>query len=1016
MEGLPKNSSGTSNERKSDTQSFSDKLKEKSKSVFSSIGKAGRRTFLAGALATTALTTVAQVKVAPKENPTEQMSLAELKELAQTDPFTVLKAVETLDSLEQKEVLPIMEEALLVNEPSALLYFFSENKNYPDIYDADMVNRAFEASVAKIQKGDKDEECVRILVNAGLLADNPNGDDIFKAALKNVSPAVIIDEEYRSAYLKYPHAAELVKPYVKKAIEGLVQKGHWDAIGPSLKSFIDEPWAEPILKEWNKNNMGVTSFYGDVLMSKPFGQEIVVDALKKDPISVQSLSISQDKMSPALESQVIEALQYSLEDENFEKLNSYAFIDQGRVFRAVPGGDTLYKKLASKLATYLPSLVLDNIVDSKFDWLGEETKKELLQMAAESADARYVFKHAQLFSAEPYGRKVIEKAAQETPGEVINHATQLIPREAYVDIIRDAVNLVVVSDPDRILYNPIVIDLIAVDRKEHDVLLEKVVRATAEHSGGEHTIVSQYKEFAEKPYAKEILESALLQMPQAVVSATGKVKGEMESSQNPYIQKLFSLSNDPYIAEESEYFTRNAIYSALQYITEKDVTVDASFAEPANLFRAYMYTKKSSNPIGLNGVEKNLRLTSNSLIQKINRMHDEPDSVRFASVSEYDPEILYTLATYGEQEAFTSTFNGLFNRTIDGLKKEQKNGYTFLEEMSFMQARTFIRECASYNRLDEFLNTMAKEDQRKLLEWFISGINSDKEVLTEGVVIADVISSVEDKSILDVFGATIQKKYAEGVASKNRSIEVAYGLLGTLYAQQTGNTDAQFGTEGHIYHIEQLGELSKDSLFGPNKTSIHRYYFYNDSDGQGSFQSFTSQYAHDPSWNFEDKGEYVVVSSVAGEKIKIFANKPFAENGNEIDSILGSKNTPINVIVHRGHSFHAEKTVAEIPSTAALVSLGSCGGYRLLDGVLNHSPSAHVISTKGTGTMKVNDPILKAINEEIRAGHSIKWAELWTKFEATLGDNPNFKNYVPPNKNLGLMFMSAYRNLIKEKN
>ncbi len=890
MEGLPKHSSGTLSEKKSDTQSFSEKIKEKSKSIISSVSKAGRRTFLAGALATTALTTVAQVKIAPKENPTEQMSLAELKELAQTDPFTVLKAVETLDSLEQKEVLPIMEEALLVNEPSALLYFFSENKNYPDIYNADMVNRAFEASVAKIQKGDKDEECVRILVNAGLLVDNPNGDAIFKAALKNVSPVVIIDEEYRSAYLKYPHAAELVKPYVKKAIEGLVQKGHWGAIGPSLKSFIDEPWAESVIKEWNKsnNNASVVSFYGNVLISKPYGQEVIVDALKKDPISVQNLTISQDKISPALESQIIQALQYSLEEENFEKINSYTIIDQAPVFRAVSGGDTLYRKLAIKLASYLPSLVLDNIVDSKFDWLGEEAKKELLQTAAESADARYVFKHAQLFSAEPYGRSIIEKAAQETPGEVINHATQLIPREAYVDVIRDAVNVTLVNDPDRILYNPIVLDLITSDSKERDALLEKVVRATAEHSGGEFTIVSQYKEFSEKPYAKQILESALLQMPQAVTRATGKVKWEMESSQNPYIQKLVALSNDPYIAEESEYFTRNEIYSALQYITDKDISVDASFTDPANLFQAYMYTKRSPNPVGVNGVEKNLRSISNSLIQKINRLHDEPDSVRFALVSEYTPEILYTLATYGEQEAFTSTFNGLFNRTLDGLKKEQKSGYAFLEGMSFMEARTFIRECASYNRLDEFLNTMPKEDQRKLLEWFISGITNEKEVLTEGVVIADVISSIEDKSILDVFGASIKKKYAEGVQSKNRSVEVAYGLLAELYTKQTGNTDMLPMLEGDKYHIEQLGELSKDSLFGPNKTSTHRYYFYNDSDGQGSFESFTSQYAHDPSWRFDDRGEYVVISSTTGEKIKIFANKPFAVNGNEIDSLGGT--------------------------------------------------------------------------------------------------------------------------------
>lgn len=1017
MEGLPKNIPKTATEAKPVPQSFSEKLKEKSKSIISSVSKAGRRTFLAGALTATTLGVAAQerhapsVRIAPKMDTTELMDLADLKQMAQTEPFTVLRSLEKLDSVKLKEVLPIMEEAMLAKDPASLLYMFSDHKNDPHIYDPAMVRRAFEAAAKQIEKEDNMGISSMILVNAGLLKDVPNGDAIVKLAFERTTPIVIVDEEYRTEYLKYPAAAEIAKPYVKKTVDDYIKKGHWGSIGPALNSFMDEPWAESVIRKYGESDPMITLVWGHELMSKPFGQEIMSEALKKVPSSVAHLQISKDTLSPELEHSILEAIKSTLE----KKENLLDLFEKGPVFQTIPGGDALYRKLALLLTVDHPSVVLDEAYTSKLDWLGDETKKELIQVSAESANPRHIFMYAELFSAEPYGKKIIEQAARLAPFEVIGRATKLIPREDYVDIIRDAVNVMLINDPHSVLYNTVVLDLITTDPQERDQLLEKVVRATADEENGEFTLVAQYNEYSGKPYAGEVLQNALLGSPPAITRATPETKRILESNQNPYIQTLLSMSNNTDIAEMSEFRTKSAIYSAVQYITEKNITVDSSLTDPANLFAAYMYARKSAHPVGLKGIETNMRSISNSLIQKINRMHDDPDSIRFAAVSEFEPEILYNLATYGEQEAFTSTFNGLFNRILGGLQEEQKSGYAFLEGMSFLEGRTFIRECASYNRLDEFLNTMPKEDQRKLLEWFISGITNEKEVLTEGVVIADVISSIEDKSILDVFGASIKKKYTEGVESKNRSVEVAYGLLAELYARQTGNADMLPTQEGDKYHIEQLTELSKDSLFGPEKTSIHRYYFYNDSDGQGSFASFMDQYKRDPSWSINDKEEYVIISSTAGEKIKIFANKPFAVHGNEIDSILDSKHTPVNVVVHRGHSFHAEKTVDEIPSTAALVSLGSCGGYRLLDGVLDHSPNAHVISTKGTGTMKVNDPILKAINEEIRAGHSIKWTELWTKFEDKLGGNPNFKNYVPPNKNLGLMFMSAYRKLMENK-
>ena len=36
------------------------------------------------------------------------------------------------------------------------------------------------------------------------------------------------------------------------------------------------------------------------------------------------------------------------------------------------------------------------------------------------------------------------------------------------------------------------------------------------------------------------------------------------------------------------------------------------------------------------------------------------------------------------------------------------------------------------------------------------------------------------------------------------------------------------------------------------------------------------------------------------------------------------------------------------------------------------------------------------------------WPEFWGKIEKKLGNNNDFKNYVPPHKNLGVMFLKTY--------
>jgi hypothetical protein len=134
----------------------------------------------------------------------------------------------------------------------------------------------------------------------------------------------------------------------------------------------------------------------------------------------------------------------------------------------------------------------------------------------------------------------------------------------------------------------------------------------------------------------------------------------------------------------------------------------------------------------------------------------------------------------------------------------------------------------------------------------------------------------------------------------------------------------------------------------------------------------------------------------------------------DIDQALRTRQIAPSVIVHRGHSTHVDRTLEKLPATAALVYLGNCGGNTLLDTVLRQAPTAHIITTRGIGTITINDPLLKAFNTYLLRGKDLTWQRFWRHLEATLGRHPRFMDYVPPDKNASVVFLRAYHRLTAE--
>jgi hypothetical protein len=149
----------------------------------------------------------------------------------------------------------------------------------------------------------------------------------------------------------------------------------------------------------------------------------------------------------------------------------------------------------------------------------------------------------------------------------------------------------------------------------------------------------------------------------------------------------------------------------------------------------------------------------------------------------------------------------------------------------------------------------------------------------------------------------------------------------------------------------------------------------------------------------------------------MYVNRPFSEPDDEkaqqaLQRYLDSMDVHPTVIIHRGHSYHLPTTLEHINEYHKVVILGACGAYQHLATVLNHSPNAHIVSSKQIGAGKVNGPILKAFNNTLLQGQDIDWVSMWADLGKQFATSPEarklFDDYVPPYKNMGALFLKAY--------
>jgi hypothetical protein len=528
-------------------------------------------------------------------------------------------------------------------------------------------------------------------------------------------------------------------------------------------------------------------------------------------------------------------------------------------------------------------------------------------------------------------------------------------------------------------------------------------------------VFSTYPAYAGKVYALHVLEECSKIAPVTVkryFNPGDKIYEALKTSSDTAIKIILEI--------KEKYTRRSNAFTLLDDIVRGKLSLedaDAIGNKPERYLRAMLRIRAQKNPLAVHSLEDELEIYSLKFVRVLNDLHNEKDEVRFESVKDFSAGEMYTLMVYSEEEIFTSTFNGLFNRLMTKLGNE--SGSQFLDRIGNNRFRTFIKMAAGFGKLKPFLQSMTALHQQMLMIKFASGLEAYND-LSQAVEVADAFASINDSLILKILRGTIKYEYVRFNTMQNSKGTTIYGLLSNLFVERNISSSTWFASVSQQYSITNSGRVSNAKMFDKDNIDHWLIYFYDDEDGDASFSTFLKTFT-DKNWRIADSVSYVLIKSTNGKAINIYANKPKHEyDGQEmLESIFNDRNYAANVMVHRGHSYYAFKTIEKIKDDTQVFILGSCGGYHSISSILERSPDVGIVSSKQIGTLFVNNPMLKLMAEYIREGKDLDWQKIWAELDVALKNNPKayerFLDYIPPHKNLGAIFIKAYNKMVEQE-
>jgi len=494
------------------------------------------------------------------------------------------------------------------------------------------------------------------------------------------------------------------------------------------------------------------------------------------------------------------------------------------------------------------------------------------------------------------------------------------------------------------------------------------------------------------------------------------VQEKIRNSPNVYLQQIVTVSKHKSASELLPFVTQIAENKiTLEEILDKRTDVVQYFQLLVNTLMQSRGSADSSS-VFINTLRNGLKQKSLAFyVNNINELHNSSDAVRFASVKGLRPEDLYYIITSSGDELYTSSYLGLYKRLMEHFK--DKSSDLLFEKLQYDNFRIFMRLAANYNVLSDFLSRMPIERVAALLNRFIAGIEGHTDSgLEKAMDIADLFAGLgTDAGIIDLVQHELESNLERCTAERQYLGIRLYSIL-----LQVFTLVKQDDAENKLWTILGNYELLKrEALENKSGGIVQLVLFYGDEDGVSSFNNFLKLYTDAGKWNISNNDNWVSIRSLSDHPVIIYANKPL-DIKEELDlkaqdsliAFLQEQSLEPAVLIHRGHSYHLDKTLKRLKPSVKLAILGSCGGYNKAISLASINPDIQVIGSKKTGSKSINDPIIDMINETLLDDKDLSWPEIWKKLLARFSKDESaltlFNEYFPPSSNISLFVLKLF--------
>lgn len=534
-------------------------------------------------------------------------------------------------------------------------------------------------------------------------------------------------------------------------------------------------------------------------------------------------------------------------------------------------------------------------------------------------------------------------------------------------------------------------------------------------------MIKRLPEFARESYADPVIAAAAKIVPGTILTyatSTSYLSAAVRRNKDPLVQTIVRIGTESRTPLKALPFLTD-IHNKKRTIRE----VDAITANPKAYYKALVELKISGSNISEKSVDQELNLRGLELVREVNRLHDSPAPVRFKSLMDFGAEDLYFMMIGSQDEIYTSSFTWMFDRMLEKMKP--MTGDQLLEKVHKSHFRTFIRMAAGYNTLSPFLGTMEEDKKSALMKDFVANLERGADDdLEDAVDVADAFGSLTDPKLISFLKEEIKSNYERVYKNNNKESEkgvIVYGLLSTIF-NSADNSDA---LSGELSVIPPITYVPYESLKNAKGEVVVQAFFYGDEDGKSSFASFKGNFPA-TKWKSTSNKDWMTFTSNGEHPITVYANLPLEEPKDEeaqraLQKYLSEKEIAPTMVIHRGHSYHLGGSLENLSPEVKIVMLGSCGGYHNLAQVLDKSPDANIISSKQVGSKSINEPIIRSMFDQILEGKDVNWIDTWAGLDTYFAkrgaqEQDLFSDYVPPNKNLGAIFIKAYRKMSMKNN